>query len=110
MSTNGIQMDGLVFGLALVVMVACSLWFGARIGTAAVPMQRGFDGNPTWFAPKLVGLWFLVGLALVVRLIFHFRVDPDGIRTATSLIVFSVLVAVIHAGYLIAVLRWASKQ
>lgn len=111
MSTNGIQTGDVVFCLAIVAMVACSLWFGSRIDTAAVPMQWGVDGKPTWFAPKLLGLWFFVGLALLVRVIFYFQVDADGVRKAAQgLITFSVVIATVHAGYLIAILRWASKQ
>jgi hypothetical protein len=32
-------------------------------------MQWGFDGKPTWSAPKAVGLWFTVVFALFLRFV-----------------------------------------
>ena len=32
-------------------------------------MQWGFDGKPTWFAPKPMGLWGLIAFALAIRAI-----------------------------------------
>ena len=58
-----------VFLFALAFVVACSIFFAPRIRTDRVAMQWGFDGKPTWHAPKWLALWWPVGLMLLVRLI-----------------------------------------
>lgn len=56
-----------VFGSAVVLMIAMSLYFSPRIAQDRIAMQWGFDGKPTWFAPKWIGVWGLIIFALVVR-------------------------------------------
>jgi ABC-type branched-subunit amino acid transport system permease subunit len=56
-----------VFASAIVLMAALSLYFSPRIAQDRIAMQWGFDGKPTWFAPKPLGVWGLIVFALVVR-------------------------------------------
>jgi hypothetical protein len=56
-----------VFWTAIILMIAISLSFAPRITQDRIAMQWGFDGKPTWFAPKLMGVWGLIGFALVMR-------------------------------------------
>ena len=57
-----------LFLAALAFVVACSLWFAPRIRSDRIAMQWGFDGKPTWYAPKQIGIWAVPALMLVVRL------------------------------------------
>src|SRR4051812_38883424 len=56
-----------IFGIALIVVIAASLYLGPRIKRDRIAMQWGFDGRPTWQAPKRLGLWAMVPLMLAVR-------------------------------------------
>ena len=58
----------LVFWPSVAFMAACNLHFGSRIGSDRIAMQWSFDGKPTWYASKTIGLWGMVGFALAVRL------------------------------------------
>lgn len=57
-----------VFCLAVLLLTAANLYFGPRITSERLPMQWGFDGKPTWHAPKAVALWWIVAFALALRL------------------------------------------
>jgi len=57
------------FWLAIASLIAINLYFGPRIRSARLPMQWGFDGKPTWYAPRAVALWGIVAFALAVRLL-----------------------------------------
>lgn len=50
---------------AIAVISAINLIYGGSIKTEKVPMQWGIDGQPTWFAPKTVGLWMVVAILAV---------------------------------------------
>ena len=58
-----------IFGIAVIVVIAASLYLGPRIKRDRIAMQWGFDGRPTWQAPKRLGLWAMVPLMLAVRLL-----------------------------------------
>ena len=55
------------FWIAIVFMAVCSLIAGPRIKSGRMVMQWGLDGRPNWSAPKSVGLWIMIVLALAVR-------------------------------------------
>lgn len=103
----------IAFVLALVVMGGCSLYFAPRIQVSRMPMQWGFDGRPTWYAPKVVGLWGPLGFALVIRLFVlaaaHYT--PDKVHYVNhGIVIFSVVIAAAHAGNLLAATRWISRN
>ncbi len=106
-------LSNLVFGLALIVMAAVSISFAGRITAPRLPMQWGFDGKPTWYAPRLVALWFSFGLAVLVRL-FILVLEiyaPEKLNSAVlGVILFSVIITVIHVIHLRAAARWAARQ
>jgi hypothetical protein len=37
---------------AVLLMVCANLYYGPRVARDRIAMQWGFDGNPTWYAPK----------------------------------------------------------
>ncbi|MDE5452328.1 hypothetical protein GWE18_05470 [Bradyrhizobium sp. CSA112] len=62
-------------------------------------MQWGLDGEPTWGAPKAVGLWGMVAFALAVRLLIWVASTyaPEKVHGAEiGLLLFSVIVAAVH--------------
>lgn len=59
----------LIFWPGVALMTACNIHFGSRIGGDRIAMQWGLDGRPTWYASKAVGLWGMLGFAIVVRLL-----------------------------------------
>lgn len=105
-------MGDFVFFAALAVMAVTTLYFAPRIRTARVPMQWGFGGKPTWYAPRLVGLWWSPALAVFVRLLILAAATytPDKVHHADlGLTLFSVILAILHAVHLMAVARWAAN-
>jgi Protein of unknown function (DUF1648) len=56
-----------VFWTAIVLMTASSIYLAPRIAQDRIAMQWGFDGKPTWYAPKPMGLWGLIAFALAIR-------------------------------------------
>lgn len=103
-----------VFVLALVVIAAASLYFGARIATSRIPMQWGFEGRPTWYAARILGLWWLlyftlsIGFGLIA--LAHFSENPKATSIWYTIIAFSVITAVSQVWHLNAVSKWAASQ
>jgi hypothetical protein len=58
-----------VFWPTIALMAGSNLYYGARIKGTRMPMQWGLDGKPTWTAPKAIGLWLTVAIALSTRLL-----------------------------------------
>ncbi|WP_426612009.1 hypothetical protein [Bradyrhizobium sp. McL0616] len=57
----------LAIGLAFIA--GCAIYYGRKITAPRVPMQWGTNGRPTWFAPRLVGLWFSFGFTAIVSVV-----------------------------------------
>lgn len=55
-----------IFAAALIANTALAIYFGERISASRIPMQWGVDGNPTWYAPRSVGLWWGLLFVFVV--------------------------------------------
>lgn len=94
-------------------MAAVSIHFAGRTKTPMLPMQWGLNGEPTWFAPRLVALWFSFGLAVLVRLLILFMeaYNPNELhRVSLGLILFSVIITVVHIVHMGAAARWAARQ
>jgi uncharacterized protein DUF1648 len=88
-----------VFWPAVGLIAGCNLYFGPRIRSDRIAMQWGFDGEPTWYAPKAIGLWGMVAFALAVRLLIWAASTyvPEKVHGAeTGLLLFSVVVAAVH--------------
>ena len=89
-------------------MVLCSLYFGVRIKSDRMVMQWGFDGKPIWSAPKAVGLWMTVVIALFTRFLIWAAMTyfPQTVHHAESgLLMSSIIFAVLHVIVLVAALR-----
>jgi hypothetical protein len=103
----------IIFGIALALMAGASIHFGGRVTAPRLPMQWGFNREPTWYAPRLIALWFSVGLAVLVRLFILVLETsaPEKLNQASlGLILFSVIIATAHVIHLRAAARWAARQ
>ena len=102
------------FILALLVIAASSVYFGVRIATAKVPMQWGIDGNPTWYAPRTIGLWSMLGFTLIIGggllAMMRFVESEKVAGLSYSLIFLSVTAAITQIWHLNAVSKWAARQ
>jgi hypothetical protein len=58
----------IAFTAALIAMIACNVHFAPRIKSDRIAMQWSLGGKPTWYAPKLAGLWGPPAFAVLVRL------------------------------------------
>jgi hypothetical protein len=106
-------MGNVVFGLALIVIAAASIYFSGRISAPALPMQWSIGGEPTWLAPRLVAIWFSFALAVLVRLLILVMetYNPQKLHgVSVGLIVFSVIITVVHIAHMTAAERWAARQ
>jgi Protein of unknown function (DUF1648) len=97
---------------AVAAMLAAVTYFGKRITAQKIPMQWGFNGQPTWYAPKLVGLWTPICLTTIGGPLFLVAIDSPSRaeHAAFGLIVFSLIMAIAYGVHLAAVVRWAPKQ
>lgn len=87
------------FLCALVGMIGCNLYGEPRIAGERVAMQWGFDGKPTWDAPKRIALWGMVIFMLTVRLIIWTAMTfaPEKVHGANpGLILASVIITASH--------------
>lgn len=90
----------LIFWPVLLLLAACNLYFGPLIRTELIAMQWGFDGKPTRYASKAVGLWSPVALALGLRLLIWVLSTnaPSRVHGAeTGVLLLSVIIAVSQA-------------
>jgi len=97
-----------VFWPAVAVLVVANVYFGPRITSARLPMQWGFDGKPTWHAPKVVALWGIVAFALAVRLFIWAAMThaPEKVHSPeVGLLLIPVILVIVH----VLMLRAASR-
>ena len=97
-----------IFWPAVAFIVGCNLYYAPRIASDRIAMQWGFDGKPTWYAPKAVGLWWIVAFALAVRLLIWAASTyvPEKVHGAEiGLLIGSVILVVSHLITLRAALR-----
>lgn len=88
-----------IFWPAVALMTASNFYFSPRISSGRMAMQWDFQGRPTWSAPKAIGLWGMVFLALAVRLLIWAAMTyaPDTVHGGESgLLLFSLIVAASH--------------
>jgi len=88
-----------IFWPAVALMAASNLYFSPRIKGGRMVMQWDVNGQPTWSAPKALGLWGMVAFALAVRVLIWAAMTyaPDRVHGAESgLLLFSLIVAASH--------------
>ncbi|MCP3393070.1 hypothetical protein NLM27_30420 [Bradyrhizobium sp. CCGB12] len=90
-SDNVIAATLIALAVGLAFIAGCAVYYGRQISSPRIPMQWGPDGQPTWFAPRLIGLWssFAVTAALSVFLLILALHEPQKL---TALIVATVSV------------------
>jgi hypothetical protein len=82
--------------------------FTPRIKSDRIAMQWGFDGKPSWSAPKAIGLWSMVVLALLTRLLIRAAMTwfPQLVHGAEAgLLMASIIFAASHLYVLVVASR-----
>jgi hypothetical protein len=101
-----------VFAASLFVIAAASIHFGPRIAVQDIPMQWGTDGRPTWYAPRIIGLWWMLYLAVAVGggllALAHVATGPATGKMWLASMALSVIMAGVQVWHLNAVTRWAA--
>jgi len=102
------MMADYAFWPAITFMAGCSLYLRAPIKSDRMAMQWGFDGKPTWSAPKAIGVWGTAVLALFARLLIwvamtYFSQSVHGAEF--GLLMASIVFAVSHLIVLVAAVR-----
>jgi hypothetical protein len=88
-----------VFWPTIALMAGSSLYYGARIKSDRMAMQWGLNGKPTWTAPKAIGLWLTVAIALSTRLLIWIAMTyfPQTVHGAESgLLMASIILLAAH--------------
>jgi hypothetical protein len=114
MKPDGLQTAALaIYALSMLAIAASSAHF-ARIEAVKIPMQWGIDGQPTWFASRAVGLWWMLyfaaafGLGLIA---FAYFLDRSAATGLWFLVMgFSAICAGIQLWHLNAVAKWAANS
>jgi hypothetical protein len=100
----------LAAGLAFIA--GCAIRYGRAITVPRIPMQWGTDGRPTWFAPRLIGLWFSFGFTALVSafllMLAHYQPQQlTGLIVATAIVVVTNMWVQIY--HLKRVVRWQTE-
>ena len=93
-----------LFWPVLAGVILFNLFFAPRIRTNRVAMQWGFDGKPTWHAPKRFAVWGVVPCMLLVRFIIWAGMTwmPERVHwPEIGLALASIIVAAAHVFVLV---------
>ncbi|CAO4143766.1 DUF1648 domain-containing protein [Methylorubrum thiocyanatum] len=101
--------------LAMMVVVSLlNLYCAAHVRTEKIPMQWNLGGQPTWFAPKLIGLWMIVGILAVTAPAFFMNIKQNAASAGPwywiGMIAVFCFVAAMYAWHIQAVIAWAEAQ
>ena len=113
MKLGGLEIATLgIFFLAVCLVIILNLTYGPRITIEKIPMQWGIDGNPTWYANKVIGLWWFLYflLALGIGMIVLGLFGGAGNTIWYTVIFISILMPAVQWWHLNAVIRWIAKQ
>jgi hypothetical protein len=100
----------LAVGLAFIA--GCAIYYGREITAPRIPMQWGTNGRPTWFAPRIVGLWFSFAFTAIVSavllvLAYYEPQQLTGLIVAMAIVIgTNMWVQVYH---LKRVIRWQTE-
>ena len=100
----------LATGLAFIA--GCAIHYGRQITALRVPMQWGLNGAPTWFAPRVVGIWFAFGFTTIVSagLLIAAQYEPQKLAP----LIFALVIVTgtnmwMQAVHLKRVIRWQQQ-
>jgi hypothetical protein len=95
----------LAFAIAVLAVTGCNLYFGPRIRSDKIAMQWGFDGKPTWYAPKWLALWGTIVFMLAVRLLVWAAMtfDPQHVHGAEIGVLGFSMIMVLGQVYILSV-------
>lgn len=99
----------LAFWPIIAFMVGCVFYFKPHIKSPRMAMQWGLDGKPRWSAPTAFGIWSMVAVACLVRLVIWLGLTftPDKVhKPEEGLLLSSIVLAAVHVW----LLRKAARQ
>ncbi len=100
-------------------MAILSVVAAAKIAPGVkVPMQFGFNGKPTWFAPRRFALLFAPALAAGFGLFLTYmahstdngNLTKQGVSLGTSRVGMALAFVVAHMAHLAIALGWLGRQ
>ncbi len=111
---SGVVMVATLIALAtgLAFIAGCAIHYGRQITSRRVPMQWGLNGAPTWFAPRVVGIWFAFGFTALVSagLLIAAQYEPQKLAG----LIFALVIVTgtnmwMQAVHLKRVIRWQQQ-
>ena len=111
-SSNVIAATLIALAIGLAFIAGCAIYYGRRITSHRIPMQWDSDGRPTWFAPRLVGLWCSFGVtaalsAFLLVLALHEPQKLTALIVATVSVIGTSMWAQVY--HLKRVIRWQAE-
>jgi hypothetical protein len=104
----------ILFVAAIIFIAACSLHFSSKIKSKKIPMQWGTNGQPTWLAPRLLGLWWQCGFTLLVGGVLYVVASQIAIEKipalCASIAILSISTGLAQLFHLRAVVRWEANN
>ncbi|RZN11959.1 hypothetical protein CWO91_06390 [Bradyrhizobium genosp. SA-3] len=111
-SDNVIAAALIALAVGLAFIAGCAVYYGRQISCRKIPMQWGPDGKPTWFAPRLIGLWSSFGVTAVLSafllvLALHKPQKLTALIVATVSVIGANMWVQVH--HLKRVIRWQAE-
>jgi len=88
-----------VFLFTIAAMALSNFYLGPKITSDRIAMQWDTAGNPTWYAPKTLGLWGIVTFAILMRLLIWVfsTYAPDKVHgEQLGISIFSIVLLISH--------------
>ena len=57
----------IMYAISIIFIPILAIVIGGQISSDKIPMQWGTDGSPTWYAPRIIGIWLPVAFSLIGR-------------------------------------------
>lgn len=111
-SGNVMMATLIALAVGLAFIAGCAIRYGREITAPRIPMQWGINGRPTWFAPRLVGLWFGFGFTAILSagllVLAHFQPQKlMGLIAAGAIVIGTNMWIQIY--HLKRVIRWQTE-
>jgi Na+/phosphate symporter len=100
----------LAVGLAFIA--GCAVHYGREITAPRIPMQRGANGRPTWFAPRLVGLWFSFAFTAIVSVVLLILAHYEPQKLTGLIVAMAIVIGTnmwVQVYHLKRVIRWQQE-
>jgi len=102
---------------SLIISAAISLYYNSILSIDTFPMQWDLNGEPTWYAPRLYGLWafpviqILICSFLALPVLFmngQQQTNANGLMLCIFVILSALSLSAIQLWHFHKVVQWAS--